>query len=438
MKNTNKKLKGQSRVVKYSFTGNNITKYSGLNTVAKYMNKQGIVKSISTLFPTEWHSATKFGVNQILISIAMSSFCGINRICKIASFTGDGLVRALLKLDKAINENAISATLKKLGQAGARNLQMLLLSKNSQWLEVSGLESITLDADSTVKSVCGNQQGAARGFNTTRKGAKSYHPLLVFVSEMKLLYHTWFRTGSAYTANGIVDFLREVEASLPKNIAKVFFRADSGFFSGKLFDLLESFDWDYLVKVKLKNLVVLLKKQEWEVIDTQKDVAICEFAYKAGSWKEARILNAIRTVKEYVETDFFGESKIVPVYQYACYISTYELNAAELHKIYKQRSTSETWIEQVKGHVMAGATLTGDFWANDILWQLSVFAYNISVMMRQKKDKFKRQEHRTFIDWFIAVPAKITRSGHQTEIKMYENHFYKADWQELDRLVEAA
>ena len=438
MKNTKKKLKGQSRVVKYSFTGNNITKYSGLNTVAKYMNKQGIVKSISTLFPTEWHSATKFGVNQILISIAMSSFCGINRICKIASFTGDGLVRALLKLDKAINENAISATLKKLGQGGARKMQVLLLTKNARWLEESGLESITLDADSTVKSVCGNQQGAAKGFNSTKKGAKSYHPLLVFVSEIKLLYHTWFRTGSAYTSNGIVDFLKEVEVSLPKNIAKVFFRADSGFFSGKLFDLLESFGWDYLVKVKLKNLAVLLKKQEWEVIDAQKDIAICEFAYKAGSWKEARILKAIRTVKEYVETDFFGESKIIPVYQYACYISTYELNAAELHKIYKQRSTSETWIEQVKGHVMAGATLTGDFWANDILWQLSVFAYNISVMMRQKKDKFKRQEHRTFIEWFIAIPAIITRSGHQTKIKMYENHFYKADWKELDRLVEAA
>lgn len=424
--------------MKYSFTGNNITKYSGLNTVAKYMNKHGIIKSISTLFPTEWHSATKFGVNQILISIAMSSFCGINRICKIASYTRDGLVRALLKLDKAINENAISATLKKHGRGGARKLPMLLLTKNARWLEVSGLESITLDADSTVKSVCGNQQGAAKGFNTTKKGEKSYHPLLIFVNEMKLLYHNWFRTGSAYIANGIVDFLKEVEASLPENITKVFFRADSGFFSGKLFDLLESFGWDYLVKVKLKNLTVLLKKQEWEVIDMQKDIAICEFAYKAGSWKKSRILKAIRTVKEYVETDFFGESKIVPVYQYACYISTYELDAAGLHKIYKQRSTSETWFEQVKGHVMAGATLTDDFWSNDILWQLSVFAYNISVMMRQKKDKFKRQEHRTFIDWFISVPAKIIKSGHQTEIKMYENHFYKADWKELDRLVEAA
>jgi hypothetical protein len=149
--------------------------------------------------------------------------------------------------------------LKTLGQNGARKLQMLLLSKNARWLHESGLESITLDADSTVKSVCGNQEGAAKGFNTTKKGAKSYHPLLVFVSEMKLLNHKWFRTGSAYTANEIVDFLKEVKASLPKNIAKVFFRADSGFFAEGLFDLLESFCWDYLVKVKLKNLEKLLQ-----------------------------------------------------------------------------------------------------------------------------------------------------------------------------------
>ena len=438
MKNTKKKLKGQSRVIKTSFSGNNITRYSGLNTVAKYMNKQGIIKSISTLFPSEWHSATKFGVNQILISVAMASFCGINRICRIASFTGDGLVRVLLKLNKAINENAISSTLKKLGQNGGRKLQSFLLSKNARWLKESGLKNITLDADSTVKSVCGNQEGVAKGFNTTKKGAKSYHPLLVFVSEMKLLYHTWFRTGSAYTSNGIVDFLKEVKISLPETIEKVFFRADRGFFSGGLFDLLESFKWDYLVKVKLKNLKKLIKSKTWEPVKGKKDVAICEFTYKANGWSKSRTLKGIRSVKEYIQVEYLGEKYIVPIYQYACYISSYDMDAIGLHELYKQRSTSETWIEQVKGQAMAGATLTDDFWANDILWQLSVFAYNLSVMMRQKKSKFKRQEHRTFIDWFILVPAKITRSGHQMEIKLYEHHFYKADWEELDRLIDAA
>ena len=438
MKITKKTLKNQSRIVKSSFTGSNITKYSGLNTVAKYMNRQHIVKSISTLFPTKWHNATKFGVNQVLIAITLASVSGINRIYRIAVFSGDGLVKALLKLDKAINENAISATLKNLGQSGARKLQEFLLSKNARWLRESELASITFDADSTVKSVFGNQEGAAKGFNTTKKGAMSYHPLLVFVSEMKLLYHSWFRTGSAYTANGIVEFLKEVYSSLPRNIKKVFFRADSRFFSGDLFDLLESYLWDYLVKVKLKNLEDLLKAQDWKDVKGSTDIAICEFSYKAKHWQCSRVLKAMRTVKEYVEVSYLGEKKTVPVYQYVCYVSSYDLDAVELHELYKQRSTSETWIEQVKGHTMAGNTLTDDFWANDILWQLSVFAYNISVMMRQKKDKYKRQEHRSFIDWFIAVPAKITRSGHRIELKMYEHHFYKDAWEELDRLIEAA
>ncbi len=104
----------------------------------------------------------------------------------VKSISGDGLVKVLLKLNKAINENAISATLKGLGQQGARRLQTLLLSKNAGWLCESGLKSITLDADSTVKSVCGKQEGAAKGYTTTKQGAKSYHPLLVFVSEIKL------------------------------------------------------------------------------------------------------------------------------------------------------------------------------------------------------------------------------------------------------------
>lgn len=439
MKNTKKRLNGRAGVVKSSFSGSNLTRYSGLNVVAKYMNRQGIIKTISKGFQTQRHNATKFDINQIMLSVVMASMSGINRMSKIAMFTEDGLVRSILKLEKGINENAISSRLKSLGQSGARSLQSLLLSKNSRWLNESNLRDITLDADSTVRSVCGNQQGAAKGFNTTKKGAKSYHPLLLFVSEMKLLYHSWFRTGSAYTSNGICDFLREVESSLPKKNKHVFFRADSGFFSGELLDLLEYFNWDYLIKVKLKNLVNLLEKQCWVVIDKNNDIAICEFEYKAASWNKTRELKAIRTVKEYVEKDFFGIKKIIPVYQYACYISTYtELDAAELHENYKQRSTSETWIEQVKGQAMAGATLTDDFWANDILWQLSVFAYNISVMMRSRKSRFMRQEHRTFTEWFIIVPAKITRSGHVTEIKMYEHHYYKKDWEELDHLVLAA
>jgi hypothetical protein len=115
---------------------------------------------------------------------------------------------------------------------------------------------------------------------------------------MKLLYHTWFRTGSVYTDNGIVNFLKEGRAGLPNNIREVFFQADSRFFTGGLFDLPESFGWDYLVKVKLKNLEELLQSQTWAVVEGKQDAAICEFSYTTKGWSKSRLLKAIRTVKE--------------------------------------------------------------------------------------------------------------------------------------------
>ena len=51
--------------------------------------------------------------------------------------------------------------------------------------------------------------------------------------------------------------------------------------------------------------------------------------------------------------------------------------------------------------------------------------------MQQKKDEFKRQEHRILIDLFIAVLARITNSGHQMEIQLFKYHFYKVDRESL-------
>ncbi len=202
------------------------------------------------------------------------------------------------------------------------------------------------------------------------------------------------------------------------------------------------YGWNYLVNVKLKNLEKLLQSKILEPIKGKEDIAICEFTHKVNGGSKLRIFKAMRSIKEYVQVEYLGEIYIVPVYKYICYISSYDMDAIQLHELHKQLSTSEfcderdqskfilnrqtkmqnlnskTWIEQVKGQAMVGAILTNDFWANNILWQLSFFAYNLSVMLSQKKSKFKPQEHRTFIDWLISVPAKITNTGHQMELKL--------------------
>lgn len=432
--NKNKdKIDYKTKKVKHSFTGTKLTKYAGLSPIMGFINKYKIGHQLNEIFPTEKNNSTKFSHVQILLSLILASLSGVNRAVRISNFTADSLVGSLLNLRKNINKDVIGQRLKKIGQSGSIIFQEYSFRKLKEWIRASKLREITIDCDSTVQTVYGNQQGAAKGYNTLKKGVKSYHPLLAFVSQLKLVVNNRYRTGSAYTSNGIVSFIKQTSVILPKNIEKVFFRADSGFFNGKLFDLLEELKWDYLVKVKLKNMTSLLLVQQWNKVCSK--VSICEFEYKAKGWTKKRKFKAIRTITGYTEVDYFGEQQRVPKYDYACYCSTLELNTKELHEKYNGRSTSENWIEQVKNQLLAGKTLTNDFHANDLLWQIGVFAYNLSVMMRYKIKKYWREEHNTFRDWFIELPAKILTGGRQIKMKIYEKYYFRDDWEMLEKLL---
>ena len=66
--------------------------------------------------------------------------------------------------------------------------------------------------------MCGTQEGAAKGYNPKKKGALSYHPQLAFLAGSKEILQAWFRTGSAYTSNGVVDFVKQLLAHLPNRM----------------------------------------------------------------------------------------------------------------------------------------------------------------------------------------------------------------------------
>jgi hypothetical protein len=434
-KSQKRKSKFNSKSLASDFTARQLTKYAGLSPIMAYINHLKIGQQFNTLFPTTMHNATKFTDAQILLSVILASLAGVNRLIRIAVFTCDALILALLGLSNGLNKDVISARLKALGQTGAIYLQEHLFGFTTNWLAQSQLESITIDGDSTVRLVYGNQEGAAKGYNPRKPGAKSYHPLLAFVSEMKLVVNSWFRTGSAYTSNGICDFIQQIHALLPANIKQTFFRADSGFFNGRLFDLLEALGWTYLVKVKLRNLKQMLLNQKWIPLPDNPNIAICDFSYQANGWSKPRTLRAIRTITEWIDVDFMGELQTAAKYEYACYCSNLDEDADQLHDIYKERSTSETWIEQVKSQLLAGSTLTDDFHANDMLWQLSVFAYNLSVMMRVPTSGYWKQEHATFRDWFINLPAILVRGSRYLKLKIYEHYYFKTRWIEFEHVL---
>ena len=80
-----------------------------------------------------------------------------------------------------------------------------------------------IDADSTLLETYGNQEASAFIHHYQEVG---YHPILINEFNSKLLLSALLRTGSAYSANGIIEELQTVFAHL-YNRGNIRFRGDS-------------------------------------------------------------------------------------------------------------------------------------------------------------------------------------------------------------------
>lgn len=243
MKKSKKKnpLKQQPKI-KTSFTGVRLTQYTGLSFIDRFINRLGLREHFDQLFTTSITNATKHYHWQVILGIVLSNFCGVHRMQAMEQFTADPLVKKLLRLTNRIVANTIANRLIGCGQKGAVSFRESLIPMVKSWVAKGLSETITLDLDSTVVGLYGHQEG------------------------------------SAYTANGFCEFVKELQMRLPETLMQILVRANSGFFCGKLLDLLEEWKWRYIIKVKLKNLDTLLKTQTWMAVDDR--VSVCEFSYR--------------------------------------------------------------------------------------------------------------------------------------------------------------
>lgn len=54
-------------------------------------------------------------------------------------------------------------------------------------------DNYEFDVDSSVITCYGEQQGLKKGYNPKKKGSNSNHPLLAFVSDLRMVANCWNR-----------------------------------------------------------------------------------------------------------------------------------------------------------------------------------------------------------------------------------------------------
>jgi len=290
--------------------------------------------------------------------------------------------------------------------------------------------TLWIDVDSSVITSYGKQEGIAKGYNPHKKGAYSYNPQLAFCTQTKEILQGWLRTGSAYTSNGVVEFIKQLLAQLPDS-QRIFFRGDSGYFVGALLDHLDSLGHGYLIKVKLRNLVSLLSAQEWKPIPGKEGWEQCSFWHCAKGWNASRLMVAVRQ-KQKVESSTSGQLNLIePVkYDFFCYVTTGDYTPWQTHKIYGERATSETWIEEAKSQLGLAHIRTDNFLANAALFQSAILAYNTLrwMALSSGNTQLKKWEPESIRVHLICVAGKLLTGNNQIHIKIPANHLHPKPW----------
>ena len=433
------KCRVSPREVKLETTTPGLTSYAGLVPVIRFLQKRLGFRRLcrETVAHARGANAT-YELADVIELTSVGVLGGASSLTGICHVWADRVLRRVAGWTRLPVDTTLGRVFKEVGRREVVALETLthrLRGRVWRRLQQSGqrLRSASLvmwvDVDSTVKTVYGNQEGTAKGYNEHKRGARSYHPLLGFCAETKEILQGWLRSGDAYTSNGMVLFMQQLAASVNRKV-RIVWRADSGFFAGETLAFAESRGDGYLIKVKLRNLARLLSCQKWTPVAGHPGWEATTFEHRCGSWSRSRTFKAVRQRKTSVEPTPQLHLLEVPEYEYFCYVTNLSLTPWETHKAYGKRATCETWIEEAKNQMGLAALRTEAFQANAALFQCAIMAYNLVRWMAllSGDEELRRWEMRTVRTFLIRVAGKLSRGSRQLTLKTPEEHLHARQW----------
>jgi len=422
--------------VSFQPTDASLTSQAGLVPIIHFLDSLSLMSQAKRVLLQNRGSNAVYELADVLQLAVVAFIAGATSLAGMISVWSDPVLQKLSGWKRIPEETTFGRLWRKFQWSSVHSLEFLnQLMRKEAWGKIMRqgmtyfwhLRLMWIDIDSTVVPVFGRQEGAEKGYNPTHKGKRSYHPLLAFCAHTKEILLGWLRCGSAYTANGTIDFLRQLFAQMPKKIRYIV-RGDSGFFDGDLLSYLEEQGCGYLIKVKLKNLVSLLGQQTWLPVHGKPGWEECEFFYTCHGWKKARRFLALRQERDEKPSP---QRKLLEEKQYAwfCYVTTENLAPMTCHKTYGKRATCETWIEEAKSQMGLASVRTASFWANSALFQCAILAYNTIKWMGifSQNDLLQRWEIRTVRTFIIRLAGKLVKGGRQFTLKMTQSDLYSRE-----------
>ncbi len=365
--------------IEWQFSDKEVTAWGGMRMFKEFYDRTGVREELRRMALPMPGSNAGFDPVVVMESFWMSVWIGGSRFTHTTVVRFDDALRKIFDWKRVPSVSTFTRLFKRFKQP---DVDRIFNQLNGWFFERMPARTITLDLDSTVLTRFGEQEGSLVGYNPRRPGRPSHHPLMAFVADLRMVAHSWLRSGNTGSGNGVKNFLAETMIILGHHRIGLL-RADSGFFDGGFLSDLESKVLEYIIAVRM-NPVIKMKIQAirtWTKVDG--GIECGELEYQAGPWLKPRRIAVIRQLVEDRPQACGRYLFDMHDYRYQAWVTNLRLPVPEVWRLYRQRADSENRIKELKYDFGINGFCLQNFYATEASFRSVMVAYNLISLFRQ-------------------------------------------------------
>ena len=419
----------------YDFSGKNLTPYGGLLPVITMLERLGFQPLVEQTV-TSKRIPRAMDLYRFVLGIVLGLYIGFPRLNQLRFIARDPILTGILKVTKLPVQSTFWRFVNALHRHVARQMLTIMRSMRERVWEAANvkLEVVTIDTDTTVHTLYGQQMGGRKSYNPKNKGKKSYQPMLTFIAETREYVWGELRNGDRPTGKQIGDHLRGVGAALPPGVKQIYGRADSGFYCREAVEAYEQLHARFVICArKTARLVDELRQAAWQPSPKTDADAECEFRYQPDGWSKPYRFVALRKEKPREEMEAAEAEQYqlfeTSQYKYRVFVTDFVEPIDFVVWFYGQRGGAENLIKEANNDAGLAAHPSGRFDVNGNHFQLAMLAYNLNCWLmlfhREEKARVEDLKHTTLATSrlrFLFLAAKIWRHGGRAGVS-YSDHY---------------
>jgi len=406
---------------KIEYSDDKVSAWGGFSVMKNFNDKLELKRILNSLPIPQSTSNNRYETDEIIESFLLSVWLGCYKFSHTHVLRLDDTLKQIFEWKQIPSDTTYKRFFQKFNQ-GINNEVFPALQ---QWFfNQLVFDNYALDLDSTAIPRYGNQEGNLIGYNPTKKGRPSHHPLFAFLGNERMVVNSWLRSGNTSSAHQCVDFLNET-LSILQNKKIGLLRADSGFASDTIFTHLENQQINYVIAGRMHQGIQAKIKQikSWTALGC--GIWISETEYKAAKWDKTRRVVVVRQSVDLrpkatgKKLKLFDDKEFYEQYRYHTFYTDQTLPATQIWEQYKGRGDCENRIKELKYDFALEGFNLKDFFATEAALRFVNLAYNIISLFRQvSSEKPKHQRLQTLRLNCYAVGAWMTKKGNSKVLKM--------------------